>query len=148
VNEFNLDQISDLCPVHNWDGGTKLMDANNPALAAPHQRAAQEAIAEAGRPPFVMKHYMLVARELPRLLQRHGLGQGLAYLQLRSEGKLGSPYSLLARQLDRFLVTTLGVSDRTALAALAHRDSLFYREASELAWLFVRALGEGLEEKR
>ena len=46
----------------------------------------------------------------------------------------------MGRQLDRWLLTNLGIADRSALSAIAARDSRFYREASELAWLFVRAL--------
>lgn len=124
------------------------MDANNVLEHAPQRRAAREAIAEAGKSPFAMKQYTQVAQQLTMLFQRHGLGQALAYLQLRGGGKPGSPYNLLTRQLDRWLLTTLGVSARSALAALSSRDSRFYREASEQAWLFVLALREGLEEPR
>jgi CRISPR-associated protein (Cas_Cmr5) len=115
---------------------------------APHRQAAHDAVAEAGRPPMVMKNYVLAVRQLTMLIQRHGLGQALAGLQLRSEGRAASPYSLLARQLDRWLLASLGVSDRTALGALTSRDSRFYREATELAGLFVRALREAVEETR
>ncbi|MEA2499988.1 MAG: hypothetical protein QOD01_99 [Actinomycetota bacterium] len=124
------------------------MDADNAMAQAPHRQAAREALAEAGRAPFPLIHYAQVVKPLPMLLQRHGLGQLLAYLQLRGDGKPTSPYQLLARQLDRWLLTTLAVSARTALAALSARDSRFYREASEQAWLFLRALREGLEEPR
>jgi hypothetical protein len=122
------------------------MDTDNALGHAPHRQAAREALAEAGKGPFPRKHYTQVVQQLQMLLQRHGLGQALACLQLRGGGKPTSPYHLLARQLDRWLLTTLTVSARTALAALSARDSRFYREASEQAWLFVRALREGLEE--
>jgi hypothetical protein len=122
------------------------MDANNVMEHEPHRQAAREAIAEAAKGSFPMKHYTQVVRQLQMLFHRHGLGQALACLQLRGGGKPASPYLLLARQLDRWLLTTLGVSARSALAALSGRDSRFYREASEQAWLFVRALREGLEE--
>jgi hypothetical protein len=122
------------------------MEADKSDAHVPHRRAAREAIAEAGRGAFPMGNYVVAARQLPALLQRHGLGQALAYLQTRSTGQGTSPYDLLVRQLDRWLLTVLGVSGRSALAALAARDSRFYREASEQAWLFVRALREGLEK--
>jgi len=122
------------------------MDADNVMGHEPHRQAAREAIAEAAKGTFPMKHYTQVVQQLQMLFHRHGLGQALACLQLRGGGKPSSPYLLLARQLDLWLLTTLGVSARSALAALSARDSRFYREASEQAWLFVRALREGLEE--
>ena len=122
------------------------MDADNVMGHEPHRQAAREAIAEAAKGSFPMKHYTQVVQQLQMLFHRHGLGQALACLQLRGGGKPASPYLLLARQLDRWLLTTLDVSARSALAALSARDSRFYREASEQAWLFVRAVREGLEE--
>jgi hypothetical protein len=65
---------------------------------------------------------------------------------LRSSGRPNSPYDLLGRQLDRWLLGTLQVSAPSALAALSTRDSRFYLEASEQAWLFLRALRESLEK--
>ena len=117
-------------------------------LHVTQRRAAREALAEGGRHPYILQNYVAAARQLPKLLQRHGLGQALACLQLRGEGRPNSAYTLLARQLDRWLLTNLGVTDRTALAALSARDSRFYREASELAWLFARALCASTEEVR
>jgi hypothetical protein len=124
------------------------MDIDDAILRVTQRRAARDALAEGGRPPFNIQHYIIVARQLPKLLQRHGLGQALACLELRGEGRPNSAYTLLARQLDRWLLTNMGVTDRTALAALASRDSQFYREASELAWLFARSLCEAAGEAR
>ena len=124
------------------------MDIDNAMERAPHRQAVREAVAEARKGPFPTKHYTQVVQQLQMLLQRHGLGQALACLQLRGDGKPTSPYSLLLRQLDRWLLTTMAVSGRSALAALAGRDSRFYREASEQAWLFVRALRQSLEDTR
>ena len=53
----------------------------------------------------------------------------------------------MARQLDRWLLTNLGIADRSALSAIAARDSRFYREANELAWLFVHALQESAQKE-
>src|SRR5436309_3392312 len=120
------------------------MDVDNTLELEPHRRAAREALEEARKSPIQRKDYTHTVHQLPMLLQRHGLGQTLAYLQLRGSGKPHSPYTLLARQLDRWLLIALAVSARSALAALSSRDSRFYREASAQAWLFVRALREGL----
>ncbi len=43
------------------------------------------------------------------LLQRHGLGQALVCLEMRGDGKPTSPYSMLARQLDRWLLFSMAV---------------------------------------
>jgi hypothetical protein len=113
----------------------------------PQRRAAQEAIAEAARLPFPKTHLGAVAKALLRVLQQHGLGQALAYLQMRIGSARGpTPFDVLARHLDRWLLTATGATGRTALAALATRDSRFYREATEQAWLFLRALSAALEE--
>ena len=125
-----------------------MTDIDSAILRVTQRRAAREALAEGSRPPYILQNYVSAVRQLPKLLQRHGLGQALAYLQMRGEGRPNSAFTLLARQLDRWLLTNLGVSDRSALAALSARDSRFYREASELAWLFVRALFESTEEAR
>jgi CRISPR/Cas system CMR-associated protein Cmr5 small subunit len=122
------------------------MDIESAILKVSQKRAAREAVAEGGRPPSIQQNYKSVVRQLPKLLQRHGLSQALACLELRADGRSNSPYTLLARQLDRWLLTNLGVTDRTALAALSSRDSVFYREASEMAWMFAHALGEAIKE--
>ncbi len=124
------------------------MNIENAILKVTQKRAAREALAEGGRPPFIMQNYISVVRQLPKLLQRHGLSQALACLELRADGRPNSAYTLLARQMDRWLLTNLGVSERTALAALSSRDSRFYREASEMAWMFAHALGEAVKEVR
>jgi hypothetical protein len=122
------------------------MDIDSAILRVTQRRAAREALGEGGRHPFILKNYLSVVRLLPRLLQRHGLGQTLACLEMRAEGRPNSAYTLVGRQLDRWLLTNMAVSDRTMLRALSGRDSRFYREASELAWMFVRALQETVKE--
>src|SRR4051794_20263970 len=111
-------------------------------------QAARQAVAEARQARFPFGNYTLAVRQLPALLQRHGLGQTLAYLQMRGGGNPASPFDLLTRQLDRWLLQVTDASARGALAALAARDSRFYREAAEQAWLFVHALGVYAEERR
>jgi hypothetical protein len=124
------------------------MNAKQPGPFVPHLQAARQAVAEArqGRWPF-HNSYVPAVRQLPRLLQRHGLGQTLAYLHLRGAGNVNSPYDLVARQLDRWLLQATGVSARGALQALSARDTPFYREATEQAWLFACALRACAEEE-
>jgi hypothetical protein len=125
------------------------MDADNPIERTSQMLAARQAVAEAWKVPTLPRlYYKQTARQLPALLQQHGLGQTLAYLQLRGEGRPASPYTVLLRQLDRWLLATLEVSARSALAALAARDSQFYIEATRRAWLFVSALRAVLDEPR
>jgi hypothetical protein len=118
------------------------------AARRPQVQAARQAFAEAGQGRFQLKDYVYVTKQVPRLLQRHGLGQTLACLQLRGGGNANSPYDLVLRQLDRWLLEATGASGRSALAVLSARDSRFYAEASEQAWLFVWALVSCVEAVR
>jgi hypothetical protein len=123
------------------------VDADNALESTPQMQAARQAVAEAMKVPTMVRlYYRQHARQLPMLLHQHGLAQTLAYLQLRGEGKPTSPFSVLLRQLDRWLLASMAVSARSALGAISSRDSRFYLEASEQAWLFVRALRRVLEE--
>lgn len=122
------------------------MDTLGAVEKSPQRQAAQRAISEAKTPPFVFAQYGLAVRQAAKVLKRHGLGQTLAYVQLRATGRPGSPYDLLGRQLDRWLLAALGTKAPSALAAIASRDSRFYLEASEHGWVFLRALRRGLEE--
>ena len=122
------------------------MDTHHAIEDLARNLAARQAIAEASKPPMILKFYSVVVGQVLKLLHRHGLGQTLAYIQLRAAGKPGSPYSLLGRQIDRWLVTNLGISAASTLAALTSRDSRFYLEATEQTWLFVRAVRRELEK--
>jgi len=51
------------------------MVADEVSEREPQRRAAQEAIAEAARSPFARIHFLAVAKSLPQVLQRHGLGR-------------------------------------------------------------------------
>src|SRR5438309_5594474 len=107
------------------------MEADQRLETRLHQRAVRDAIAEAARLPFPRIHLAAVAKSLPKVLKRHGLGPTLVYLQMRVGGSKGpTPYDLIARHLDRWLLAATGGSGRTALAALATRDSRYYREAT------------------
>jgi hypothetical protein len=124
------------------------MSADKVEPTRPQVQAARQAFAESRQGRIQARDYALVVRQLPMLLQRHGLGQALAYLQLRGGGNLNSPYELVARQMDRWLFSATGVAGRNFLGVLSGRDSRFYREATEHAWLFARALGACLEENK
>ena len=116
------------------------MDPTDTIEQTPQLLAARQAVAEAAKVATLARAaYRQTAHQLPMLLQRHGLGQTLAYLQMRGDGRPASPFNLLSRQLDRWLLASLAVSGRSALAVLSGRDSRFYREATEQSWLFVRA---------
>src|SRR5271157_2620445 len=121
------------------------MDTIDTIVHSPQSQAARQALGEVGKAPGKIKEYGHVVRQVAKLLQRHGLGQTLAYIELRGTARPGSTYNLLGRQLDRWLLAALGVSAPSALVAIASRDSRFYLEASEHAWLFLRALRQGLE---
>jgi hypothetical protein len=122
------------------------MDTADFTEHAPQREAAQSAIAEAAKPPSTPREYVQAVRQVTKALHRHGFGQTLAYMEFRASNKPNSPYRLLARQLDRWVLSTLAVKDSSALVALSTRNSRFYIEASEQAWLFIEALNERLKE--
>ena len=106
----------------------------------------RKAIVEGSTHPYQRNNYGPLVKLLPLLFQRHGLGQTLAYLQVQGGGNPRTPADLVLRQLDRWLSGCLNVSNKGILAALSTRDSRFYREASEQAWLYLTALRRCLEE--
>jgi CRISPR-associated protein (Cas_Cmr5) len=120
---------------------------STPALESrPQVAQARAAVAEARHAGFPLQQYGRVVSQLPRLFQRHGLGQLLAFLQQRAEGNPRSPYHLVYRQLDAWVLFSMGSPAPTALGLLAARDSRFYREATAQAWLFLYALREQIKE--
>ena len=123
------------------------MTATKDYLPRPQVQAAAEALAEARQNRMNPAGYRTVARMVPGLLQRHGLGLTLAYLQMRGAGNPNSPYELVYRQLDRWLQKSMGVSARGFLGVLCNRDSGFYLEASGQAWFYARALAVCVEEQ-
>jgi hypothetical protein len=116
-----------------------------PRAQLPYEAPVREALAEARQARFRFADYDRVVRQLPGLLQRHGLGQTLAFLQLRAASPT-SPYTMVLRQLDRWVTRAMAVSAPGALAALSAQDSRFYQEATAQTWLFVRALHAAVKE--
>lgn len=112
----------------------------------PHRRAAQAVLADPTRKGYAQQQLPATARALMQTLQRHGLGQTLAHIQMRAASAKGAnPFELIGRHLDRWLLAATGASGRSALVVLAGRDSRYYCEATQQAWLFLRALAEAQE---
>ena len=87
------------------------MDATDLIEQTPQMQAARQALAEAAKVATMPRPaYRQAVHQLPMLLQRHGLGQTLAYLQMRGDGRPTSPFNVLLRQLDRWLLASLAVS--------------------------------------
>src|SRR5438105_2531633 len=124
------------------------MTATKDALPQPQVRAAEECLVQARQSRVTFRDYGNVVRQLPSLLQRHGLGLTLAYLQMRGGGNQNSPYELVSAQLNRWLVQALGLSARAALPVLCTRDSRFYLEAASQAILFAHALCTRVAEEQ
>ena len=101
------------------------------------RQAAQQAIVEA-RQTTDLKHYGLVAKQLPVQIRRHGLGHMLVFLHRRGKDRDASPYTILKRQIEQHLAQVL--DERTGgLAMLTERDSRVY-------WLATRQVDRFLNE--
>lgn len=111
-----------------------------------YREAAEQAVAEAKHALKQLKHYEQVARQMPLLLRRHGLGQTLTYLSLRGAGRPNSPFELLALQLERYLSETLDLETKPLLSALTQSDSTLYLTVTEHTRLFLAELIYRLEE--
>ena len=107
-------------------------------------QAAVACVAEAKR-QVQLKHYVQVVKQLPAVVHRHGLGQALTWLRVQSGGKANSPYAVLGRQIDAWLLQVAGVSERTALDALTKRDTQFYLQMAAQIAIFLRALRAQVE---
>ena len=101
------------------------------------RQAAQRAIVEA-RQTTNLKHYGLVAKQLPVQIRQHGLGHMLVALHKRGKNRDDSPYVLLQRQIEDHLAEML--HERVGgLAMLTERDSRVY-------WLATRQVDRFLNE--
>lgn len=101
------------------------------------RQAAQRAIVEA-RQATILKHYGMVARQLPVQIRRHGLGHMLVFLHKRGKDSDASPYTVLKRQIESHLAEVLRVRDG-GLATLTECDSRVYWMAT---WQVHRFLNE------
>ncbi len=92
-------------------------------------------------------HYISTVAELPLLLSRHGLGQTLAYLQLRGAGRATSPYDFIYQQLARRLAQLFPVGETDLLTFVTRCDSQQYLRLAEEARLFAAALYYAAEDE-
>jgi hypothetical protein len=89
--------------------------------------------------------YIGALAELFPLFSRHGLGQTLAYLLLRSGGRETSPYDFIYQQLARRLAQLFPVGDTDLLLFVTRCDSQQYLRLAEETRLFVLALYDAAE---
>lgn len=112
--------------------------SENPALNE-RAEAVSRALDEAQKHPQY-RHYTIAANTLPLLLHKHGLGQTLAYLQIRSDNRPNSPYMLLFEHLKRRLAQLYPITADNILDHLTQVDSVQYRRLAEEARDFTIAL--------
>lgn len=91
--------------------------------------------------------YLSLVRQLPLLLHQHGLGQTLAYLQLRGGDRTQSPYQLALQHLTHWLAMNLDVPEEDLLKHLTRSDSDVYLQATEKARHLLLALRTAAEEE-
>lgn len=107
---------------------------------------ATDCILEAQEEFKAYGHYISTVAELPLLLNRHGLGQTLAYLQLRGAGRDSSPYDFVYQQVARRLVQLFPVGETDVLTFLTRCTSRQYLLMAEEARLFAAALYYAAED--
>lgn len=97
------------------------------------------------------KEYGSLARGLAAMIQTNGLGQTLAFLQAKAEGKTDKPHAMLFRHLSGWVGKQMTGQDRADLLEwLIQQNSDVYRRATAEAlayalWLrrFAEAKGWG-----
>lgn len=107
----------------------------------PNDRATAviQSLGEAYNHPHFRQYANMVYR-LPMLLHKHGLGQTLAHLQIRSNNGRNSPYTLLREHLTRRLAQLYPIDDDDLLAHLTKMDSRHYRQLATEAREFALVL--------
>jgi hypothetical protein len=108
---------------------------------------AADCILEAQEEFRAYGHYISAVAELPLLLGRHGLGQTLAYLQLRGAGRETSPYDFVYQQVARRLIQLFPVGETDLLTFVTRCNSRQYLLLAEEARLFAAALYEAAEDE-
>ncbi len=108
---------------------------------------ATDCILEAQEEFRAYGHYISTVAELPLLLSRHGLGQTLAYLQLRGAGRDTSPYDFVYQQVARRLMQLFPVGETDLLIFVTRCDSQQYLRLAEEARLFAAALTYAAEDQ-
>ena len=107
------------------------------------QQLAEETVRRAQQEMRHFRQYLDLVAETAALLRRYGLGQTLAYLQMRGGGRPDSPYSFVYQQLQDHLRRSPGFRGKDVLAYLTQEDSTTYlrlsREALAFSDLWVKA---------
>jgi CRISPR type III-B/RAMP module-associated protein Cmr5 len=91
--------------------------------------------------------YLSLARQLPLILHQHGLGQTLAYLEMRGGDRSNSPYQLLRQHLTHWLAMNLGLPEEDVLKSLTRTDSEGYVRATRAARHLLLALRMAAEDE-
>jgi hypothetical protein len=107
------------------------------------QQAAEATILRAQQEVRHFRNYLDLVAETASMLRRYGLGQTLAYLQMRGSGHPDSPYSFIYQHLQEHLHRSPGFSGKDLLAYLTQENSTTYlrlsREALAFSEVWVRA---------
>lgn len=107
------------------------------------QQLAEETVRRAQQEVRQFRQYLDLVAETAALLRRYGLGQTLAYLQMRSGGRPDSPYSFVYQHLQEHLRRSPGFRGKDVLVYLTQEDSTTYlrlsREALAFGDLWVKA---------
>jgi hypothetical protein len=120
--------------------GTGIMTAGTQPPLDERAAAVAQALAEA-RKQRHFRHYVNLLTRLPLLLHQHGLGQTLAYLQLRGANRSEEgPNALLYTQLTRRLSELMPAGGDDVLLHLTQANSSEYRQLAEEAAQFMLAL--------
>ncbi len=112
-------------------------------IAGDREQLAKETIQRARQEVRHFRHYLDLVAETASMLRRYGLGQTLAYLQMRSSGRPDSPYTIIYQHLQEHLRRSPGFRGKDVLDALTQEDSVTYlrlsREALAFSEMWVRA---------
>ena len=107
------------------------------------QQLAEETVRRAQQEVHHFRQYLDLVAETAAMLRRYGLGQTLAYLQMRSGGRPDSPFTFVYQQLQDHLRRSPGFRGKDVLAYLTQEDSTTYlrlsREALAFCDLWVKA---------
>ena len=107
-----------------------------PQAVGDRQRLAEETVRRAQQEVRHFRHYLDLVVETAAMLRRYGLGQTLAYLQMRSGGRPDSPYSSIYQHLQDHLRRSPGFRGKDVLAYLTQENSTTYLRLSREALAF------------
>ena len=111
------------------------------------EAAVTQCVEEARKFPH-FTHYVNQVSGMPLLLHKHGLGQMLAYLQMRGGNRRSSPHELIFQQVARRLAQVYPLPGDNLLDHLTQVDSQQYRRLTEEAGAFLLRLRQALKEAK